>query len=142
VQGSGACEGGQLDILKAGTDAEIDATFATLVQHHPARFSLPACLSGRREQLAARAERYSVPVIYDAREFAEAGGFDQLWSKPPGRLASGWHLPRKDLKRRQARRSARLPIDQPSSWSSISRPPKALVSRCAIDPRRAERVIE
>jgi putative tryptophan/tyrosine transport system substrate-binding protein len=67
VQEAARVKGVQLDILKAGTEAEIDAAFATLVQHHTGAVLVAGVPFSRREQLAALAERYSVPVIYDAR---------------------------------------------------------------------------
>jgi ABC-type uncharacterized transport system substrate-binding protein len=59
VQEAARAKGVQLDILKAGTEAEIDAAFATLVQHHTARFSLPACLSAGASSL--RRWRNAIP---------------------------------------------------------------------------------
>jgi len=87
VQEAARMKGVQLDILKAGTEAEIDAAFATLVQHHTGALLVAGVPFSRREQLAALAERYSVPVIYDAREFAEAGGLISYGASRP----SAWH---------------------------------------------------
>lgn len=66
----------QLPILKAGTDDEMDAAFATLDQLHA-----DAVVVGndplfflRREHLVALASRHAVPAIYFFREFAAIGG--------------------------------------------------------------------
>jgi putative ABC transport system substrate-binding protein len=66
----------QIRVLKATTEAEINAAFATLSQ-----LQLDALLVGagnfyisRREQLAELAARHSLPTIYQHREIAEAGG--------------------------------------------------------------------
>ena len=55
VQEAARVKGVQLDILKAGTEAEIDAAFATLVQHHTGALLVAGVPFSRREQLAALA---------------------------------------------------------------------------------------
>src|SRR5437764_1278132 len=69
-------KGVQLPILKAGTESEIDAAFAALVQLHAGALLVAAdpFLSSRREQLVALASRHAVPAIYAWREFVAAGG--------------------------------------------------------------------
>ena len=64
--GSGATEGVQLPILKAGTESEIDAAFATLVQLQAGALVVGAdpFFNSRREQLVALASRHAVPAIY------------------------------------------------------------------------------
>jgi putative ABC transport system substrate-binding protein len=76
VQKAARVKGLQLPILKANSESEIDAAFATLVQLQAGALVVAAdpFLSSRREQLVALATRYAVPAIYAWREFAEAGG--------------------------------------------------------------------
>src|SRR4030095_16116838 len=66
----------QLHVLKASSESEIDTAFVSLVQLHADALVVPGdpFLSGRREQLVARASRHAVPAIYAWREFAAAGG--------------------------------------------------------------------
>jgi len=66
----------QLPILKAGTESEIDAAFASLVQSQAGALVVAsdAFLNSRREQLAALASRHGVPAIYEGRESAASGG--------------------------------------------------------------------
>jgi putative ABC transport system substrate-binding protein len=66
----------RVDILRASTEREIDAAFASLPQQGGnALLSCPdAFFYIRRAQLAALAVRYAVPAIFDVREYAEAGG--------------------------------------------------------------------
>jgi putative ABC transport system substrate-binding protein len=66
----------QIDIFNASSESEIDAAFTTLVQQR-----LGALIVGndpffvsRREQIVALAASHSVPVVYDLREYADAGG--------------------------------------------------------------------
>jgi putative tryptophan/tyrosine transport system substrate-binding protein len=76
VQEAARAKGVQLHILKAGTDSEIDAAFASLVQLHAGGLvvSPDAFFGSRRDQLVALASRHAVPAIYEWREFAAAGG--------------------------------------------------------------------
>jgi putative tryptophan/tyrosine transport system substrate-binding protein len=66
----------RLHVLKASTESEIDAAFATLVQQQAgALVSGPdPFLYSRREQLAALASRHAIPTIYFVREYVAAGG--------------------------------------------------------------------
>jgi len=74
----------QLQILKASTESEIDAAFASLVQQQAG-----ALVSGpdpffysRREQLVALASRHATPAIYFVREFVAAGGPISYGTRP------------------------------------------------------------
>jgi putative ABC transport system substrate-binding protein len=76
VQEAARVKGVQLQVLKAGTESEIDAAFATLD-----RLQASALLVGgnlfffnQREQFVALAARHAIAAIYERREFAEAGG--------------------------------------------------------------------
>ena len=66
----------QLPILKATTESEIDAAFATLASLHADALVTgdDTFFTSRREQIVALAARYAVPAIYQFREFTEAGG--------------------------------------------------------------------
>jgi ABC-type uncharacterized transport system substrate-binding protein len=59
-------KGVQLPILKAGTESEIDAAFATLVELHAGRLVVAGdpFFFSRREQLLALASRHAVPANY------------------------------------------------------------------------------
>jgi putative ABC transport system substrate-binding protein len=76
VQEAARAKGVQLQILKAGTESEIDAAFATLVNLHADALVVgdDAFFTSRREQLVALAARYAVPTIERWREFAASGG--------------------------------------------------------------------
>jgi putative ABC transport system substrate-binding protein len=76
VQAAAGATGVQLPILKAGTESEIDAAFAALVNLHAGGLVIgpDAFFSSRREQLVALLSRDAVPAIYHLREFAAAGG--------------------------------------------------------------------
>jgi putative ABC transport system substrate-binding protein len=76
AQEAARAKGVQLAILKAGTESEIDAAFATLVQLQAGGLILvsDAFFNSRREQLVALASRHAVPAIYVTREYPAAGG--------------------------------------------------------------------
>jgi len=65
-----------ITVAGAGTESDLVAAFATLVQQGAeALFTAndPFFIS-LRSQIAALAERYAIPATYHAREFASAGG--------------------------------------------------------------------
>jgi len=66
----------QLHVLHASTEREIETAFATLVQAQASGLVIgpDVFFNTRSEQLAALALRHAVPVIYQYREFAAAGG--------------------------------------------------------------------
>src|SRR3954451_24030874 len=76
VQQAARAKGVQLSILKASTETEIDAAFASLKELAAGALLVGAdpFLSNRREQLVALASRHAVPSIYAWREFAASGG--------------------------------------------------------------------
>jgi putative ABC transport system substrate-binding protein len=68
--------GREIEVFYAGTNAEIDTAFASLVQKRiDALLVSPLFLfSARRAQIVGLAARHAVPVIYGNRADAEAGG--------------------------------------------------------------------
>jgi putative ABC transport system substrate-binding protein len=76
VREAARAKGVQLPILKAGTESEIDAAFATLVQLQAGALLVgnDPFFTSRREQLVALASRHTIPAIYAGRESAVAGG--------------------------------------------------------------------
>jgi putative ABC transport system substrate-binding protein len=74
AQKAAGMRGLRLEIFKAGTEGEIDAVFATLIQHVDALVVGDPLFNNRREQIVALAARYRVPAIYNWREYVAAGG--------------------------------------------------------------------
>ena len=66
----------QLIVLKASTEHDIDAAFATLVQQRAAALLVAASplFVTRAEQLIGLSARHSLPTIYFRRELAASGG--------------------------------------------------------------------
>jgi putative ABC transport system substrate-binding protein len=75
VQEASRAKGLQLRILKATTESEMTAAFASLVELQAGALIVgdPFFL-GRPEQVAALAARYAIPTIYDFRIYVAAGG--------------------------------------------------------------------
>jgi putative ABC transport system substrate-binding protein len=69
-------KGLQLQVIKAGNSAEINAAFSTFASDRPhALFVMQDGLFGsRRVQLASLAARYGIPATYSTRDYAEVGG--------------------------------------------------------------------
>ena len=76
IQAAGHTVGRQILVLSARTQSEIDAAFARLVEQQAGGLLIntDAFFFSQRDQLIALAKRYAIPVIFDRREFAEAGG--------------------------------------------------------------------
>jgi putative ABC transport system substrate-binding protein len=76
VQEAARALGLQLRILKARTEAEIDAAFETLTQLRAGALVVDSdpFFNNRRDQVVALAARHAVPAIYDARAIVAAGG--------------------------------------------------------------------
>jgi putative ABC transport system substrate-binding protein len=118
VQEAARAKGVQLHILKAGSEGELDAAFASLLPLHAGALLVgtDTLFFSRREQLAALASRYAVPAIYEFREFAAAGG---LISYGPS-LTGTWHqvgiYAGSILK---GAKPANLPVQQPTTFELV-----------------------
>ncbi len=108
----------QLHVLKAATEGEIDAAFASLVQLHVGGLVLggDTFLSSRSEQLVALASRHTVPAIYWRRDFAEAGG---LISYGPSRTAIEHLAGTYAGKILKGAKPADLPVQQPTEFELV-----------------------
>jgi putative ABC transport system substrate-binding protein len=66
----------KVQVLKAGTDREIDAAFASLAEARTGALLVAneVFFNNRIEQIAALAARHAIPTMHSIREFAVAGG--------------------------------------------------------------------
>ena len=71
LQAAGRAIGQQIRVVSAGTEREIDAAFAGLVQQGVGALVVgnDPFFNSRPDQLVALAARHAVPVIYPYREF-------------------------------------------------------------------------
>src|SRR5262249_43506886 len=74
----------KVQLLKASSDREIDAAFASLVQAGTGALlvSNDFLFNSWIEQIIALAARYAIPSIYTYREFAVAGGAGRYGKSP------------------------------------------------------------
>ena len=118
VQEAARAKGVQLPILKAGTESEIDAAFASLVEQHAGALFLggdPFFFS-RREQFLALASRHAVPASYAWREFVVAGGLISYGVRVTDSFRQAGSYAGRILK---GVKPADLPIQQPSKFDLV-----------------------
>jgi putative tryptophan/tyrosine transport system substrate-binding protein len=102
-----------LHILKAGTESEVDAAFATFVELRADGLLLAL---GFRPQIAALALSHGVPAIAPQRDFADVGG---LLSYGPS-LTAVYHLKGICTGRiLKGEKAADLPVQQPTKFELV-----------------------
>ena len=144
VQEAARSKGVQLPILKAGSESEIDAAFASLVQLQAGGLVVgtdPFFVS-RREQLTALAARHAVPTTYELREFAAAGG---LISYGTSLIAIIRQLGIYAGKVLRGAKPADLPVPQPTTFELVVNLKTAKALGLTVPPSilaRADEVIE
>ena len=118
VQDAPRAKGVQLQILRAGTESEIDRAFASLVQLHAGALVVmgDAFFFSRREQLVALAARHAVPAIYDVHEYAAAGGLISYGPSLTGLWRQVGIYAARILK---GEKPADLPVQQPTRFELV-----------------------
>jgi len=118
MQEAARAKGAQLQILKAGSESEIDSAFASLVQLHAGGLVVipDPFFFLRRDQLVAVASRHAVPAIYAWREFATAGGLISYGTSLTAAAREVGVYAGKILK---GAKPADLPVQQPTKFELV-----------------------
>jgi putative tryptophan/tyrosine transport system substrate-binding protein len=118
LQAQARALGIELRVLRAGTETEIDAAFATLGSKPGGALLVNAdpFFFVRRAQITALAARHAVPAIYYDREFAVSGGLMTYGTD----LLSAWgqagHYVARILK---GEKPGELPVAQPTKFELV-----------------------
>jgi putative ABC transport system substrate-binding protein len=144
VQEAARVKGLQLPILKAGSEGEIDAAFASLAQLQAGALVIgpDAFFSSRREQLVALLSRDAVPAIYHLREFAAAGGLITYGASLTAVFRQAGTYAGRILK---GEKPADLPVEQPTTFELVVNLNTAKTLGLTVPPSilaRADEVIE
>jgi putative ABC transport system substrate-binding protein len=118
IEEAARAKGVQLPILKAATESEIDAAFATLVELHAGALFVGGdpFFNSQREQLVALASHHAVPALYERREFVAAGG---LISYGPSLTAAFRLIGTYAGKILKGAKPADLPVEQPTRFELV-----------------------
>jgi putative ABC transport system substrate-binding protein len=118
VREAARTKGVQLPILKAHTEGEIEAAFASLVQLHAGALVVgnDPFFNDRRERLVDLASRHNLPTNYPGRESTAAGG---LISYGPSIAAAHRQLGVYAGKILNGAKPADLPVQQPTKFELV-----------------------
>jgi putative tryptophan/tyrosine transport system substrate-binding protein len=117
AQEAAHAKGLQLPVLKAGTEGEIEAVFASFDQLKPGGLVVDpdGFFTSRREQFVALASRHAVPAIYAHRQFVAAGGLISYGIDDAAFRQAGIYAG-KILK---GDKPADLPVQQPTTFELV-----------------------
>ena len=117
VQEAARAKGVEVIVVKAGSEAEIDAAFGTVVEQAGALIvGSDPFFGGQREQLVALASRHAIPAIYTDRGFAEAGGLISYGTNLSVTARQAGILVAKILK---GAKPSEMPVEQPTKFEFV-----------------------
>jgi putative ABC transport system substrate-binding protein len=144
LQEAARAKGIRLAVLKASTETEIDAAFATIQQLQVGGLVVlaDAFFSRRRAQFVTLAAQHAVPTIYQWRIFADTGGLVSYSSNPSALFREAGVYAGRILK---GAKPADLPVQQPTIFELVVNLKTAKALGLTVPPSilaRADEVIE
>jgi putative tryptophan/tyrosine transport system substrate-binding protein len=108
----------RLDLVSASSQSEFDDVFATLVRQRTDALvpSADGLFISHRARLIALAERHALPAIYQARDFAAAGGLASYGSSFPHSFRQAGGYVGRILK---GEKPSDLPVQQPAKFELV-----------------------
>jgi putative ABC transport system substrate-binding protein len=118
VQEAARAKGVRLQILKAGSESDIDAAFSALDQLHAEALIVgdDPFFASRREQLVTMASRHAIPAIYEWREYVAAGGLISYGTSLASVFRQAGIYTGKIL---NGAKPADLPVEQPTTFELV-----------------------
>jgi putative ABC transport system substrate-binding protein len=136
--------GRQILVVKAGTESEIDAGFATIVQARAGALMVGAgaFYTSRRRQLVALAAHHALPASYQLREFVVAGGLMSYATSDIDAYRGGGVYVGRILK---GEKPGNLPVELPTKYELVINLATAKALKLDIPPKLlalADEVVE